>query len=279
MTDQPGQTDPLLVEDRGDVRWITLNRPSARNAQNEELLTRLSEVLADPATASARVLVLAGAGGSFSSGHDVKEAAFNRRYRANLESVEGRFHQERDLFVRPVELLRALPIPTIGRVQGHCMAATMMLLGACDFVVSAADATFSSTVTRDMAAVDVELPWLYWQLGERRAKQLTWLSETIAADEALELGLVNWVVELDELDDKIEAVVAELLAVGRDALELSKLSFRFMQQRRGQDDLNAYHFLIHQLSHHTTDSVALLRARVAELERRLAERQLNSGAD
>lgn len=259
---------PVLVEDRGEVRWVTLNRPGARNAQDQVLLERLTEILADPTTGAARVLVLAGAGPSFSSGHDLKEAAFNPRYRANIETVEGRFRQERDLFVRPVELLRTLPIPTICRVQGHCLAASLMLAGACDLVVSSEDATFGSGVTRAMGAADVEVPWLAWTVGSRVAKQLTWLSEQLDAHAAQRAGLVNWVVPAEQLDAKIGEIVNELLTVPRDALELSKLSLRFMEDRRGAADAFAYHFLAHQLSHNTTDSVELLRRRVEELEHR-----------
>jgi enoyl-CoA hydratase len=262
----------VLVDDRGEVRWVTLNRPQVRNAQNQAMLELLAEVLAEPATSAARVLVLAGAGSSFSSGHDLKEAAFNPGYRANLETVEGRFRQERDLFVRPVELLRSLPIPTVCRIQGHCLAASLMLAGACDLVVASQDARFGSGVTRGMGAADVEVPWLYWIAGARIAKQVTWLSEQLDAQDALRIGLVNWVVPLEQLDEKIAEVVDELLTVPRDALELSKLSLRFMEDRRGASDAFAYHFLAHQLSHNTTDSVALLRARVEELERRQRER-------
>ena len=165
-----------------------------------------------------RALVLAGAGGSFSAGHDIKEAAFNPRYRANIETVEGRVRQERDLFVRPIELLQSLPIATVCRVQGHCMA----------------------------AALD--------------------------ADDALRMGLVNWVVPGAELDDKVQSVLDELLSVPPEAIALSKLSMRFMENRRGRMDTEAYHFLGHQLSHHTTDAVELLRRRVSELEQRLREK-------
>ena len=266
--DQP----TVLVEDRGLVRWVTLNRPAARNAQNEEVLTALAGAFADTVqTPEVRVLVLAGAGASFSSGHDIKEAAFNPGYRANIETVEGRFRQERDLFVRPIELLQTLPIATVCRVQGHCMAAALMLVGACDLVVASEDARFSSGVTKLMGAADVEVPWVYWALGERRAKQLTWLSETLDAQDALRTGLVNWVVPAAELDDKVTSVIDELLTVPPEAIALSKLSMRFMENRRGRMDTDAYHFLSHQLSHHTTDAVELLRRRVAELEQRLRE--------
>ena len=101
---------------------------------------------------------------------------------------------------------------------------------------------------------------------------MTWLSEQLDAEDALRIGLVNWVVPDTRLDDKIGEVADELLSVPREALELSKLSLRFMEDRRGAADAFAYHFLAHQLSHNTTESVELLRRRVAELEQREADR-------
>ena len=264
-----GESGPVLVEDRGEVRWIVLDRPEARNAQNAALLEALAEALRETAAApSVRALVLAGNGPSFSAGHDVKEVVANPGYRANVASVEGRMWQELDLFVRPVELLRDLRIPTVCRVQGHCIAAAIMLVGATDLVVASDDALFSSSVTRDMGADDVEVPALAWALGERRAKQLLWTSERLDAAAAERLGLVNWVVPRDRLDAKVDAVVASLLEVPRQALALSKRSLRFMEDRRGRADAAAYHFLSHQLSHNTTDAIALLERRIAELEER-----------
>jgi enoyl-CoA hydratase len=260
----------VTVEDRGSTRWLWMNRPRARNAQNAALLTALHRAIDDTAAAAhVRVVVLAGAGPSFSAGHDLKEIVANPTYRDNNRTVEGRLWQELDLFTGPVAALRDLRVPTIARVQGHCLAASLMLLGAVDLVVAADDARFGSAVTRDMGAADVELPTVAWTLPARRAKQMLWTSETLDAQEALALGLVNWVVGLDELDAKVEAVAAALTAVPREALALSKLSFRFMEDRRGQADAAAYHFLAHQLSHHTSDATALLAARVAELEERL----------
>jgi len=255
--------------DRAGARWIELNRPRARNAQNAALLRALEQAVVDTAAdPDVRVVVLAGAGPSFSAGHDLREIVDNPEYRANNASVEGRLWQELDLFLRPIERLRDLRVPTICRVQGHCIAASLMLVGACDLVVAADDAVFTSRVTRDMGAADVELPSLAWMLGERRAKALLWTSAALDAPEAQRLGLVNWVVPLDELDARVDAVVAELLTVPRQALALSKLSMRFAEDRRGREDAARYHFLAHQLSHHTTDAVALLERRIAELEER-----------
>jgi len=255
--------DEILVTDDGPVRRIALNRPQARNAQNAALLRALEAACLDTArTESVRVVILAGNGPSFSAGHDLKEAVVNPEYRANLETAEGRLWQEADLFVRPIEALRDLRVPTIARVQGHCIAASMMLIGAVDLVVAAEDAVFASRVTRDMGAADVELPALAWALGERRAKQMLWTSAALSASEAQALGLVNWVVPEAELDGKVASVVESLMEVPREALALSKLSLRFMEDRRGRADASAYHFMAHQLSHQTSDAKALLDSRL-----------------
>jgi enoyl-CoA hydratase/carnithine racemase len=264
---------PVLVSDQAAVRKIVLNRPRTHNAQSPALLRELARVLLETRDRrETRVVVLAGAGKSFSSGHDLRAAITDADYRANLATVEGRLWQELELFVSPVELLRSLPVPTVCVVHGHCIAAALMLVGATDLVVAADDATFSSRVTRDQGVADVEIPTLAWMLGERRAKQLLWLSEQLSATEALELGLVNWVVPLGELDAKVDEVTAGLLEVPREALALSKLSFRFSEERRGRGDATEYHFLAHQLSHNTTEAKQLLEQRVAELEAKLAGR-------
>jgi enoyl-CoA hydratase len=255
--------DEILIEDDGPIRRIVLNRPAARNAQNAALLRALEAACEDTArTESVRVVVLAGNGPSFSAGHDLKEAVVNPEYRANLETAEGRLWQEADLFVRPIEALRNLRVPTIARVQGHCLAASLMLIGAVDLVVAAEDAVFASRVTRDMGAADVELPAMAWALGERRAKQLLWTSAALSPSDAQALGLVNWVVPEAELDAKVAEVSTSLLEVPREALALSKLSLRFMEDRRGRADASAYHFMAHQLSHQTSDAIALLQARL-----------------
>ncbi|HTT93376.1 MAG TPA: enoyl-CoA hydratase-related protein [Solirubrobacterales bacterium] len=253
---------PVLVEDRGPVRWLILNRPEARNAQSIAMLEALADALvATAADRSVRAVVLAGNGPSFSAGHDLKEAVSNPTYRENIGSVEGRLWQELDYFVRPVDLLRDLRVPTICRVQGHCIAAAIMLAAAADLVIAADDALFYSAVTRDMAADDVEVPALAWAVGERRARQLLWTSERFGAEQAERFGLVNWVVPRAELDAKVEEVVAQVLEVPSQTLALSKMSLRFMEDRRGRSDSAAFHFLSHQISHNTTDAKSLLQQR------------------
>src|SRR5665811_781209 len=88
--------------------------------------------------------------------------------------------------------------PTIAAVQGTCAAAGLMLACMCDLIVAADDARFSNPVAR-MSGVGVELLVEPWELGARKAKEFMWLSETLGADEAERLGLVNRVVARGEL--------------------------------------------------------------------------------
>lgn len=259
--------DTILVEDRGSTRWIWFNRPEVHNAQNTSMLEALSDALADTArNREVRVLVIAGKGRSFSSGHDLREINKHPGYRAAVETVEGRRDWEERYFVRPVKMLRDLPIPTISRVQGPCVAAGLMFACATDLAVAGPGASFASPIIARMGINDTEVPALSWVLGERRAKQALWLDDKIGADEALLLGLVNWVVADSELDSFVEELAERLTRVGREVLALSKSSFHFLAQRRGWDDFAAFHFASHSLSHHTAEARHMLARRLERVD-------------
>ena len=254
---------PLLVEDEGPVRRITFNRPRVHNAQNRPMLEQLIEALEDTRhRTDVRVLVLAGTGRSFSSGHDLKSVSEDAGYAANTKTAEARFWQEERLFVEPVRMYRELPIPTICRVQGYCLAAGLMFVCASDLVVAAEDAVFGSPVLTNQAVNDAEVPGFAWRLGERRAKQAIWLDERLDAAEARRVGLVNWVVPLTDLDAAVDGVARKLVAAPRQALALSKATFRFMADRMGQADVDRFHFVVHQFSHQTAEAQALLDERI-----------------
>ena len=259
---------PLLVEDRDRVRWLWFNRPRVRNAQNTAMLEALERALDDTRrTASIDALVLAGKGAAFSAGHDLKEIVANPDYAAAIATAEGRWRWEDRLFVRPIQMLRELAIPTICRVQGHCVAAGLMFAASTDFVVASNDATFSSPIIPRMAINDAEVPAFAWLLGERRAKQLLWLGETLGAEEARAVGLVNWVVAPDELDAKIDQITGRLLAIPSETLAMSKATFRFMADRRGYRDTVDFHFMAHSLSHQTSGAKAAVEQREKDISK------------
>ncbi|WDZ83806.1 enoyl-CoA hydratase-related protein [Micromonospora cathayae] len=256
--------DEILVDDVDDVRWLTLNRPTVHNAQNTAMLEALLAVLEDTHRRDdLRALVLRGAGPSFSSGHDLRESAVNPAFAEAIRTADGRRRWERRLFVRPVELLEDLPIPTVCAVQGHCLGAGVMFAAAADLVVAADDAVFGSPVVTALAVNDAEVPSFAWELGVRRAKQALWFDERLDAAEAHRIGFVNWVVPADRLTATVEDVVRRLLAVPAETLALSKATFAFMQDRLGRRDTARYHFVNHVLSHQTEPAQAAAAARRA----------------
>lgn len=260
-------TAPLLVVDSGPVRRITMNRPQVHNAQNVAMLEAF-DVELDRLRWSrdVHVVILEGAGRSFCSGHDLTEMANNDVYRQNASSAEGRYWQELRLFVEPVRKFRELPMPTICRVQGYCLAAGLMFAASADFAVAAEDAVFGSPIVADMAVNDAEVASFAYRVGERRAKQALWLGERLTAPEALAAGLVNWVVPAGELDAKCDDVVSRLAAAPPEVLALSKDTFTFLAERRGERDFQRYHYLSHQLSHHTDEARDRLDDRLRRIE-------------
>ena len=106
---------------------------------------------------------------------------------------EGRYKHERELYVEKCLAIYHLPKPTIAQVQGHCVAAGLMLAAMCDLIVAADDALFANPVLR-MTGAGVELLVEPWELGFRKAKEFLWTGDAIDAREAWRLGLVNRIV-------------------------------------------------------------------------------------
>src|SRR6476659_4281913 len=107
-------TDVLEVERRGAVCWLWFNRPEVHNAQNVAMLRRLEQELdvlhRDRAT---RVMVIAGRGKSFCSGHYLRELSDNPFFFNHTATTESRYRQEMELFVDPVRRIHDLDIPVL----------------------------------------------------------------------------------------------------------------------------------------------------------------------
>jgi enoyl-CoA hydratase len=257
---------PVLVEDRGPARWIWFNRPHVHNAQNTEMLESFDDALGLVAQdAGVRVVVLAGKGRSFCSGHDLKEIVAHADYARAVESVEGRMRWEQRLFVDPVNRFRELSVPTVVLAHGHCLAAGLMFVAVADFVYATPDAVFGSPIIPAMGINDAEVPAFAWAVGPRRAKQTLWLDQRMDAETAREVGLVTEVVAPDEIEKRIESVVQSLAKIPAETLTLSKLSLRQMEDQAGYQAASGFHFLSHSLSHHTTGALSALAERQQRL--------------
>jgi len=198
----------LLVERAGAIATITLNRPDARNAidltMRQELVGALDEVEADEA---ARVLILAGSGGHFCAGGDVKSMRTRR-----LTAAEGRGRVE--LLNRMVLRLVDFPRPTIAMVDGYAVGAGTNLALCCDLVVASDRAKFGELFNKIGLVPDGGGTWLLSRLvGLARAKELIFTGEVFDAAEAARIGLVNRVVPVTDLA-RVTRELAERIAAG-----------------------------------------------------------------
>ncbi|HET6153224.1 MAG TPA: enoyl-CoA hydratase-related protein [Marmoricola sp.] len=180
-------TSLVRSEDVGAVRVITLNRPEVRNAIDVPLRVALAEALeaaaADPAV---RCIVLTGAGGSFCSGGDISSMT-----RQSREETVPRA----EAAARVVRAIWGTPKPVLAAVEGSAFGAGTALALACDRVVTASDAVFSTSFTAVGLAGDMGIfASLPARIGAARAKQLMMLPRRLSGAEAGELGLADAVV-------------------------------------------------------------------------------------
>ena len=136
--------ETIRYETDGAVATITMNRPDMANAQNSTLIDELDAAfdLAD-ADDAVRVVILAGAGKHFSSGHDLKALVSgdgSDPWVALRETPEGKFQHEKTMYYDRCLRIHDFRKPTIAAVQGSCVAAGLMLAAMCDLIVAADDA-------------------------------------------------------------------------------------------------------------------------------------------
>jgi enoyl-CoA hydratase/carnithine racemase len=269
---------PVVTTERiGAVLRITANRPEVRNAQDAALILALDDAMrAAAADDAVRVVILAAAGPSFSAGHDLKAVVGEAKpdaWRKLRRTPEGRFKHERELYVEKCLAIYNLPKPTIAQVQGHCVAAGLMLAAMCDLIVAADDAVFSNPVLR-MTGAGVELLVEPWELGFRKAKEFLWTGDAIDAREAWRLGLVNRVVPRRRLADETLALAEQIARVPPVTASLVKESINQTAALMGREHAWRYHFMVHQFMHGTKTATDALRARTkaGSMRRMLAER-------
>jgi 2-(1,2-epoxy-1,2-dihydrophenyl)acetyl-CoA isomerase len=198
-------SDELLIDRTDGVATLTMNRAKSMNslslALKEALLDATREVSADP---SVRAVVLAGSGRGFCVGQDLREhiALLEADDPAPLSTVAQHYN--------PLVLsLARMPKPVIAAVNGMAAGAGAGLAFACDFRIAARGAGFLIAFANVGLTLDSGVSWTLPRLiGSARATALSLLAEPITAEAALEMGLVNAVVE----DDRVHEAAHELAA-------------------------------------------------------------------
>jgi enoyl-CoA hydratase len=264
MGDMATNFTTILYEADGAVATITMNRPDVANAQDSTLIDELDAAfdLAD-ADDAVRVVILAGAGKHFSSGHDLKalvgggEADPWVQMRA---TPEGKFEHEKKMYYDRCLRIHDFRKPTIAAVQGSCVAAGLMLAAMCDLIVAADDAVFSNPVLR-LTGAGVELLVEPWELGIRKAKEFLLTGDTIDAQEAWRLGLVNRVVPRAELAQRTRDMADRVALVPPVTAQTVKDTINHTATLMGKRDALKYHFMAHHWVHNSSTALNALAAR------------------
>lgn len=217
----------LFDADSRGVARVRLNRPDVHNAFNDILIQALADLFEDLATQDGlRALVLTGEGRSFSAGGDLewmrRAAAYD--YDRNLSDAQD--------LARLMRALDQLPMPTIAAVNGAAMGGGVGLVACCDIAVGVSGAHFALSEVRLGLIPAVISPYVVRALGERAASRYFLTGERFDAENARRMGLLHeCVADLAALHDKVEEIIAAVLASGPQSTRAAKSLLRHVAGR------------------------------------------------
>jgi enoyl-CoA hydratase/carnithine racemase len=221
-------TEILIRADHEGVATLTLNRPDARNALSMGLMRALDNQLLSVAEDRAvQVVIIAATGPAFCAGHDLREI----RASPTREAYEAVFALCSTLMQRIVRL----PKPVIAQVHGVATAAGCQLVASCDLAVAAATARFATPGVNIGLFCSTPMVALSRVVGRKAAMEMLLTGDMVAADRALELGLINRVVPA-------EALASETMRLARQIASKSPLTVAIGKEafyRQAEMDLAA----------------------------------------
>jgi enoyl-CoA hydratase/carnithine racemase len=221
----------VVVDKRGQITWVTLNRPDVRNALSRDVNQKLSEIAAElEQDNDIRAVVLTGTGDkAFCAGADLKER------RGVPASESGSYI---NAIAGAISDWGELRKPTIAAMNGSAYGGGLELAMACDFRILVEGAEVGLTEVRlgimPGAGGTVRLPRL---VGEARAKEMILLGRKISAPRALEIGLVNQVVPRAQLAAAVDALLGELASCAPISVQQAKSSIEESHGRSIRDAL------------------------------------------
>ncbi len=222
MTATSTGSDAILLQADGPVAVLTLNRPAARNAIDDDMRAELMAALDHVArTDSIKALVLTGAGKGFCAGGDVKSMQARLAVPQGEVALNGWRRQQRTHHA--VAMLHALPKPTIAAVNGAATGLGCDIALCCDFIIASDAARFAMTyILRGLIPDGGGMYFLPRRVGLSRAKELIFSGRTVEPEEALRLGMIDRITAAETLLDDATSWAGELGRGAPAALALSK---------------------------------------------------------
>lgn len=270
--------------DDGTIARIALNRPEKRNAQNSQMLYEVHDAFMKGAMDDAvKVIVLKGEGPMFSSGHDIRGGGQNGYthdqifpYSPSLPGSEGYMNREFEIYFQWCRRIHDIPKPTIAQVHGKVIAGGLMLMWVCDLIVAADNSEFIDiTAAPPFMVQGVEWFSHPWEFGHRKAKEMLFTGEAVTAAEAYNLGMVNHVVALDDLDEATLTLARKIAARSSFGHHLAKMAVNQALDAQGFWTAQQAAFNLQHLGHSHSRVLGMLEAQKQAAE----EQAANATAD
>ena len=240
MSKYDGRWSTVKVEVEEGIAWVTLNRPEKRNAMSPTLNREMNEVLdAVELDEDAQVLILTGAGESWSAGMDLKE--YFREVDGKPEIMQERMR--RDCSQWQWKTLRFYTKATIAMVNGWCFGGAYSPLVACDLAIAADEAVFGlSEINWGIPPGNLVSKAVADTMGHRAALYYVMTGETFTGKQAAAMGLVNKSVPRDQLRAETTALAKKLLEKNPVVLRFARHGFKRCREltwEQGEDYLYA----------------------------------------
>ncbi len=218
--ERPASHHPnLRVQRDGHITTVTIDRPETKNACTGDMWVALGAIFREVSYSGARVVVLTGAGGDFCAGADLGGGGGGDGRAPRQGSQLDGMRVLGDV----VLAVHACPVPVIAKVDGVCVGAGFGLALAADITWCSDRARFSAIFAKRGLSLDFGTSWLLRQrIGVHKAKEIAFTAEMMNGARALELGFVNAVSPVGELDDAVATLAATIAAGPPIALSMTK---------------------------------------------------------
>jgi enoyl-CoA hydratase/carnithine racemase len=206
----------ILFEQDDNVAYVTMNRPSKRNALSLDHMRELTSCFQEIGESKEiSVVILRGEGPAFCAGHDLSEM---------IGRDPGTYRHIFDVCCELMETIQGIPQPVIAQVHATATAAGCQLAATCDLVVASEEARFATPGVRIGLFCSTPMVALSRAVGQKKSMEMLLTGDFLSAEEALQYGLVNRVVPAEELEaeartlaDKISEASLLVVGVGKQA--------------------------------------------------------------
>ncbi len=232
MTNLNLETVTVSTDDRG-VATLTLNRPEKHNAMNGTLIAEVRQA-ADALAADddVRIVVLTGAdcasfcaGGDFNWFKSVADASREVRKQGGLE------------LANMLLALNTLPKPLIGRINGSAFGGGTGMISVCDYTIGVIGARYGLTEVRLGLVAATISPYVVARIGVPNARAVMFSGALFSAERGGEIGLLNEVVDSDDLDARVNAVIADHLEAAPGAVATTKKLIAYVSTHGTEENI------------------------------------------